>query len=216
MKYSNRVFPPSIGDDRLKIFLSNLDGRINTEELNKFFNPFGKIEHIESWTPKSAIILYSDIQSIDRVLSNHRKCIINNQEIFIRRFRYGYIERAYMDSTVLFIQSSIKNSSIEWNDLTIRHCFQKYEMNIKQIRIVLKSYHAYIHFNDYDIVDRILLEKNMFNINGILIEMKRAKCTEDDIDIEKLIKKNKLLKRQIQRKIILFFRNFLFTDVLFF
>jgi RNA recognition motif-containing protein len=195
-------FPPSIGDDRLKIFLSNLDGRINTEDLHEFFSPFGKIEHIESWTPKSAIILYSDIDSIDRVLSKYRKCIINKQDIFIRRFRYGYIERAYMDSTVLFIKPINKNLSIEWNDQTIRQCFHEYEINIKQIRLVSKYIHAYIHFNDYDIVDRILLQKDMFYINGISIEMKRAKCNEDNFDIERLIEKNKLLKKQIERKIL--------------
>lgn len=194
MNSSSAICSPSIGDDRFKIFLSNLDGRINTEDLNEFFNPFGTIEHIESSTPKSAIILFSNIQSIDRVLSKHRKCIINNQEIFIRRFRYGYIERAYMDSTVLFIKPIHRIHSIDWNELNIRQCFDKYDMNIKQIRIVLKSLHGYIHFNDYDIVDRILLEKNMFNINGIEIEIKRAKCYENDIDVEKLIKKNKLLE----------------------
>jgi len=195
-------FPPTIGDDRLKIFLSNLDGRINTQDLHEFFSPFGKIEHIESWTPKSAIILYSDINSIDRALSKYRKCTINKQDIFIRRFRYGYIERAYMDSTVLFIKPINKNLSIEWNDQTIRHCFHEYEINIKQIRLVSKYIHAYIHFNDYDIVDRILLQKDMFNINGISIEMKRAKCNEDNFDIERLIEKNKLLKKQIERKIL--------------
>jgi len=200
MKPSNMTFPPSIGDDYLKIFLSNLDGRINTEDLHEFFSPFGTIEHIESWTPKSAIILFSDIDSIDRVLSKYRKCIINKQEIFLRRFRYGYIERAYMDSTILFIEPIIKNSSIEWNDLTIRHCFHEYEINIIQIRIVLKSLHAFIHFHDYDIVDRILLQKDKFNINGISIEMKRAKCNnENDFDIERLVEKNKLLKKQIER-----------------
>jgi hypothetical protein len=198
---SNIIFPPSIGEDRLKIFLSNLDGRINTEDIHEFFNSFGRIEHIESWTPKSAIILFSSIDSIDRVLSKYRKCIINKQEIFIRRFRYGYIERAYMDSPVLFIKPSINNLSIEWNDLTIRHCFHEYEMNIKQIRIVSKYFHAFIHFNDYDIVDRILLQTDIFNINGISIEMKRAKCNENNLNIERLVKKNKLLKNQIERKI---------------
>jgi RNA recognition motif-containing protein len=203
---SNAIFPPSIGDDRLKIFLSNLDGRINTQDLHAFFSPFGTIEHIESWTPKSAIILFSDIDSIDRVLSKHRKCIINNQEIFIRRIRYGYIGRAYMDSAVLFIQPMIKDLSIKWNKETIRHCFDEYEMNIKQIRIVPKSFHAFIHFKDYDIVDRILLETDMFNINGRSIEMKRAKCNEkpiedNDLYIERLEEKNKLLKKQIERKI---------------
>ena len=108
-----------------------------------------------------------------------------------------------MDSTVLFIKPINKNLSIEWNDQTIRHCFHEYEMNIKQIRIVSKYIHAFIHFNDYDIVDRILLQTDMFNINGISIEMKRAKCNEkNDLDIERLIEKNKLLKKQIERKIL--------------
>jgi hypothetical protein len=189
---SNEIFPPSIGDDRLKIFLSNLDGRINTEDLHTFFSRFGPIEHIESWTPKSAIILYSDIDSIDRVLSKHRKCIINKQEIFIRRFRYGYIERAYMDTTVLFIKPVIHDLSIEWNDTTIRNCFHKYEIHIEQIRLVPKC---------YDIVDRILLQSNMFSIDGITIKMSRAKCNENnEFYIKKLLEKNQVLKKQIQRK----------------
>jgi hypothetical protein len=201
---SAMIFPPSMGDDRLKIFLSNLDGRINTEDLHEYFRSFGTIEHIESWTRKSAVILFSDIHSIDRVLSKHRKCIINKQEIFIRRIRYGYIERAYMDSTVLFIKPVRNSSSIEWNDSTIRHCLRQYEINIKQIRIVSKYLHAYIHFNDYDIVDRILLETEKFNINGIDIEMKRARCYENDLNMDRLIEKNQVLKKQIERKKFLF------------
>jgi hypothetical protein len=197
---SDVIFPPLNGDDRLKIFLSNLDGRINTEDLHEFFSSFGTIEHIESWTRKSAVILFSNIDSIDRVLSKHRKCIINKQEIFIRRIRYGYIERAYMDSTVLFIKPVLNHSSIEWNDSTIRHCLHQYEMNIKQIRIVSKYLHAYIHFNDYDIVDQILLQTEKFSINGIDIEMKRAKCYEKDLNIDRLIEKNQVLKKQIERK----------------
>jgi RNA recognition motif-containing protein len=201
IKDSNGIFPPSVGDDRLKIFLSNLDGRINTQDLHTFFSRFGPIEHIESWTPKSAIILYSDIDSIDRVLSKHRKCIINKQEIFIRRFRYGYIERAYMDTTVLFIKPVIHDLSIEWNDTTIRNCFHKYEIHIEQIRLVPKCLHAFIHFKDYDIVDRILLQSNMFSIDGITIKMSRAKCNENnEFYIKKLLEKNQVLKKQIQRK----------------
>jgi hypothetical protein len=197
---SNVILSPVMGDDRSKIFLSNLDGRINTEDLHKYFSSFGTIEHIESWTRKSAIILFSNIDSIDCVLSKHRKCIINKQEIYIRRIRYGYIERAYMDSTVLFIKPVINYSSIEWNDSTIRHCFHQYENNIKQIRIVSKYLHAFIHFNDYDIVDKILLRTDKFNINGIDIEMKRAKCNENDLNMENLIEKNQGLKKQIERK----------------
>ncbi|CAF0962037.1 unnamed protein product [Rotaria sordida] len=201
----NVTYPPTIGDDCLKIFLSNLDGRINTQDLHTFFSPFGRIEHIESWTPKSAIILFSDMDSIDRVLLKYRKCIINKQEIFIRRFRYGYIERAYMDSKILFIKPINNDLSIKWNETTIRNCFHKYEKNIEKIRIVSKSFHGFIYFKDYDIVDRILLQTNMFRINDIPIEMKRAKSNEkqiedNDIHIEKLIKRNKLLKKQIERE----------------
>ncbi|CAF4049594.1 unnamed protein product [Rotaria sp. Silwood2] len=202
---SNITYPPTIGDDCLKIFLSNLDGRINTQDLHRFFSPFGKIEHIESWTPKSAIILYSNIDSIDRALSKHRKCIINKQEIFIRRFRYGYIERAYMDSNILFIKPIINDLLIKWSETTIRNCFHEYEKNIEKIRIVSKTLHAFIYFKDYDIVDRILLQTDMFHINGISIEMKRAKSNEKHIEdndkyIEKLVERNKLLKKQIERQ----------------
>ncbi|CAF0733440.1 unnamed protein product [Adineta steineri] len=206
MKDSNVVLSPSNGADYLKIFLSNLDGRINTQDIHAFFSPFGTIEHIESWTPKSAIILFSDIESIDRVLSKYRKCIINRQEIFIRRFRYGYIERAYMDSTVLFIKPIRNDLIINWNDFAIRHCFHEYEMYIEQIRIVPKSLHAFIHFKDYDMVDRLLLQTDMFNIDGITIKMKRAKTNEkyikdnNDVYIRKLLKENKILKKQIERQ----------------
>jgi RNA recognition motif-containing protein len=191
---------PSKGDDRLKIFLSNLDGRINAEELHEYFSSFGTIEHIESWTRKSAIILFSNPDSIDRVLSKHRKCMMNQQEFFIRRIRYGYIERAYMDSAVLFIKPLVNHPSIEWNDSTIRHCLHQYEMNIKQIRIVSKYLHAYIHFKDYDIVDQILLQTGKLCINGVEIEMKRAKCHEEDWSVNRLIEKNQVLKKQIERK----------------
>ncbi|CAF0808671.1 unnamed protein product [Rotaria sp. Silwood1] len=202
---SNVTYSPTIGDDCLKIFLSNLDGRINTQDLHTFFSPFGKIEHIESWTPKSAIILFSDIDSIDRVLTKYRKCIINKQEIFIRRFRYGYIERAYMDSKVLFIKPIINDLSIKWNETTIRNCFHEYEKTIEKIRIISKPFHAFIYFKDYDIVDRILLQINRFHIDGISIEMKRAKSNETYIEdndkyIEELVEKNKLLKKQIEQQ----------------
>lgn len=201
----NVTCAPTSGADCLKIFLSNLDGRINTQDLHSFFNPFGKIEHIESWTPKSAVILFSDIESIDRVLAKHRKCVINNQEIYIRRFRYGYIERAYMDSTVLFIKPKIIDSTIEWNEEEIRNCFDEYEMNIDKIRIVSKPFHAFIHFKDYDIVDRVLLLTNKFYIDDVPLEMKRAKShekqiKENDIFIGKLLEKNKILKKAIERK----------------
>ncbi|UJR36641.1 hypothetical protein I4U23_029359 [Adineta vaga] len=191
-------------DDCLKIFLSNLNGQINTEDIHRFFDHFGTIEHIESWTPKSAIILFSDEKSIDRVLSKHRKCTINKQEIFIRRIRHGYIDRAYMDSSVLFIKAFNLDSSLTWNDERIRKCFHEYETYIKEIRIVSKSCHAFIHFDDYDIVDRILLQIDVFKIDGNKLEMKRAKChtkqmEEDECYVQKLVKENQILKRKIER-----------------
>lgn len=206
VEHTKGTYRPTDGDDCLKIFLSNLDGRIDTQDLQKFFSPYGKIEHIESWTRKSAIILFSDIESVDRVLSKHRKCTINKQEIYVRRYRYGFIERAYMDSQVLFIKPTICNSSMKWNEKTIGECFHDYEKNIEKIRISSKSFHALISFDDYDIVDRILVQANLFNINGISIEMKRAKSKEmfhedNEQYINKLIKRNKLLRQEIERKI---------------
>jgi hypothetical protein len=106
-----------------------------------------------------------------------------------------------MDTTVLFIKPVIHDLSIEWNDTTIRNCFHEYEIHIEQIRLVPKCLHAFIHFKDYDIVDRILLQSNMFSIDGITIKMSRAKCNENnEFYIKKLLEKNQVLKKQIQRK----------------
>lgn len=188
-------------DDRLKIFLSNLAGRINTDDLHKFFKSFGTIDHIESWTRKSAIIVFSHIDSVNRVLAKLRTCVINKQEIYIRRIRYGYIERAYMDSTVLSIKPVISCSSIQWDESSIRRCFHPYEKHIKHIRIICKSSHAYVYFDDYDLVDRLLLETEKFHIDGVDIEIKRSKCCdEEDLLVEKLMEKNRRLKKEIERR----------------
>ncbi|CAF1031032.1 unnamed protein product [Adineta ricciae] len=194
----------NIGDDRFKVFLTNLDGRINSEDLQTFFNPFGTIQYIETLSRKSAIILFSDIESIDRVLAKHRRCTINKQEIFIRRIRYGCIDRAYMDSPIVFIKPISLSLAIEWNSRTIRDCFHQYEKHIIDIRFVSNSCQAYIHFNDYDIVDQILLQTHLFDIDGIQLEIKRAKCNEKQIDqdelyIGELLKENESLKRKIKR-----------------
>jgi RNA recognition motif-containing protein len=202
----NVTFPPSVGDNRCKIFLSNLDGRINTQELYTFFSPFGTIEHIESWTPKSAIVLFSDIESIDRVLAKHRRCTINKQDIFIRRFRYGYIERAYMDSAVLFVKARRTDLPLKWSERIIRQCFLDYELQIEQIQLVPESFEAFVYFKDYDTVDRVLVEKNSFHVDGVKLDIKRAKCNEKPLDeqelyVRRLVKENKVLKRLMERKI---------------
>lgn len=187
-------------DDRLKIFLSNLAGRIQTGDLNDFFKSFGTIDRIESLTRKSAIIQFSHLDSVDRVLSKYRTCVINKQEIYIRRIRYGYIERSSMDSTVMFIKPVIDCSSIEWNEASIRNCFHPYDKRIKRIRILGKHSQAFVYFDDYDLVDRLLLEREKFHINGIDIEMKRDKCDEEDFLMRKLLEKNRVLKKEIERK----------------
>lgn len=206
MRSTSDIMSPSKGDDRCKIFLSNLGGQINTEDLNEFFSPFGTIEHIESWTHRSAVILYEDLHSVDCVLAEHRKCVINNQEIYIRRIHYGYVERAYMDSTVLYIRSSLPDISVHWTEHTIRHCFNEYEDSIEQIRISSKGAQAWIYFKDYDVVDRILLQPSLFRVDGVSIDVKRAKCREkrqhDDHRevIDRLLEKNKVLRKQMKRK----------------
>ena len=200
-------------DDRLKIFLSNLAGRIKTADLHEFFKSFGSIDRIESLTQKSAIVNFSHFDSVNRVLSKHRTCVINKQEIYIRRIRYGYIERAYMDSTVMFIKPVIHCSSMEWNESSIRHCFHPFEKQIKRIRILSKYSHAFVYFDDYDLVDRLLLEREKFHINGIDIEMKRDKCDAEDFFVKNLLEKNRVLQKEIERKGIslnLISRSFLF------
>ena len=206
MRPNSDITPPLNGDDRHKIFLSNLGGQINTEDLNEFFSPFGTIEHIESWTPKSAIILFADLQSIDRVLATHRKCAINNQEIYIRRIRYGYIERASMDSTVLRIEPSLPDVSVQWTEHTIRRCFEEHESSIEQIRLGSKCAQAWIYFKDYDIVDRILLQTSLFRVDGLSIDIKRERCRERQYDdhrqvVDRLLEKNKVLRKQMKRKL---------------
>lgn len=199
------TFSPCIGEDRLKLFLSNLDGRINTQELHDFFRPYGAIEHIESRTAKSAIVLFSEMQSIDRVLAKHRRCTINEQEIFIRRVRYGYIERAYMDSSVLFVQARRDDLPLKWNARSIQRCFEDYELQIDRIRLVPGAFQALVYFKDYDTVDRVLVEKNELTISGVKLDMKRAKCNARPSDAQelyarRLAKENKTLKRHIERK----------------
>jgi RNA recognition motif-containing protein len=208
LNHTHGIMPPVQGDDCCKIFLSNLAGRINTEDLNEFFCSFGTIEHIESWTTKSAIILYADMHSIDRVLAEYRTCTINNQEIFIRRIRYGYIERVFMDSSVLFIQSSLSCMSIEWSEKNIRHSFNEYDECIDDIRVDSTCYQAWIFFNDYDIVDRILLQASSFRVDGMSLNMKRARRlkqeknkTSNQSFIEQLLETNQILRKQIQRKL---------------
>ena len=192
-------------DDRLKIFLSNLAGRINTDDLHEFFDCFGAIDRIESWTRKSAIIVFSHLDSVNRVLAKRRTCVINKQEIYIRRIRYGYIERAYMDSTVLSIQPVVHCTSIQWDESSIRRCFHPYEKHVKHVRILGKSSHAFVYFDDYDLVDRLLLETEKYHIDGIDIEIKRSKCcNEEDLLVEKLMEKNRLLKKEIERKMSIF------------
>ena len=194
----------AIDNDCYKIFLSNLDGRINTEDVQRFFSAFGPIEHIESWTPKSAVIVYADLDSIDRCLATYRKCTINEQEIFIRRFRYGYIERPYMDSSVLLVKPTISDLAIEWNERTLRQCFDAYEQHIEHVRVVSTRLHALIYFKDYDVVDRVLLQTSLFRVDGVSIEMKRAKRSttkpdDDQVLIERLLAKNDDLRKQIER-----------------
>lgn len=186
-------------NDHRKIFLSNLDGRLDTKDLEEFFKDFGTIEHIESLSSKSAIIRYSNIESVDSVLSKYRKCTINHQEIYIRRIRYGYLERAYKDTPILSIQPlDHRHDSIEWNHLTVRCCFAQYEKHIRQIRIDSHYFHAWIYFDDYDVVDRILVGIDRFQIDGFDLEIKRARSDQDESDMRRLVEKNQRLKRQIR------------------
>ena len=202
--YSGMLITRAIDNDCYKLFLSNLDGRINTEDVQRFFSAFGPIEHIESWTHKSAVIVYADLDSLDRCVAAHRKCTINQQEIFIRRFRYGYIERPYMDSSVLFVKPKISDLAIEWNEQTLRQCFHAYEQHIEHVRVVPTRLQALVYFKDYDFVDQILLQTSRFRVDGVSIEMKRAKRStapsdDDQRVIERLLDKNRDLRKQIER-----------------
>lgn len=194
---------PLKGDDRCKIFLSNLDGRINTEDLHRFFERFGKIEYIESWSPKSAIILYYDQQSVDRVLGKYRTCTINHQEIYVRRIRYGIIDRFYQDSPILMISPSNDADlhSIQWTAETIRRSFSDYDKDIEKIHLASSTFHAWIYFRDYDCVDRVLLQWSVFRVDGVTVDLKRAKIEVNHrYGSERLIQTNQILKRQMKRK----------------
>lgn len=183
----NRNSIPLKGDDRHKIFLTNLDGRINIEDLNKVFHTFGDIEHIESITEKSAIVLFKDLVSVDRVMKKHRKLVIKNQEIYIRRIRYGFIDRPYMDTTIVMIRPMVNDelSSTDWSEHSIRRCFSYYENSIERIHISSNSSHTtWICFDDFDVVDRILVDSSNFRVDGCSIKICRAPM-EQTITIEK-------------------------------
>ena len=188
------MLAPFRGDDRYKIFLTNLDGKINGEDLNEFFNRFGSIEHIECLTAKSAIILYSNINAVDRVLSKYRRCVINEQEIFVRRIRNGFIDRSCQDSSVLFIQPL---TNAKWNEKTIRQCFSQYKNSIRRIRLSSSNdCAAWIYFDDYDLVDRILLEGDVFRVDAVHLDMRRA---PKSFSSSSFIEKNKIFKRPLKR-----------------
>ena len=193
---------PSRGDDRRKIFLTNLDGRVNTEDLHRFFRRFGPIDHVESWSTKSAIILFADQLSVDRVLSKFRKCEINHQEIFVRRIRAGPVERAYQDSPIVMISPSDSDfDRTEWTEENLRRCLNEYDEEIEKIHLASNGSLAWIYFRDYDSVDRLLLQSHVFRLDGKTLHLKRAKNEEKNRDgVERLVKMNQILKRQIKRK----------------
>jgi len=163
-----------IHNNRCKLLVLDLDvNKTSIDDLRTFFTPYGRIEWIETFPGStSAIIYFVSYLIVDRLV-NSRTCLINQNNVRLRRFRFD--EKDWdVDSQTLYVKlTTPAYSNYVLTETALRNCFQDYQSHILKMDLIHDN-QALISFSNYDYVDRILLmPSNTFIIDGVPLVFER-------------------------------------------
>jgi len=157
-----------IHNNRCKLLVLDLVvNKTSIDDLRTFFTPYGPIEWIETFPGStSAIIYFVSYLIVDRLV-NYRTCLINQNNVRLRRFRLDE-NNWHIDSQTLYVKlTTPAYSNYVLTETALRNCFQDYQSHILKIDLIQDN-QALISFSNYDYVDQILLmPSNTFIIDGV-------------------------------------------------
>lgn len=174
----------SFTNNHYKLLILDLDtNKITLDNLCTYFTSHGPIEWIETFPgSNSAIICFVSYLPVNRLV-NYRTCLIGENNVRLRRFRFDETNW-HIDSHTLHLKLSLpvySNSLL--TEETLRFCFRDFQSNITKIDLIIDN-QALISFSNYDYVDQILLlPSENFIINGIPLVFERM--------MEKIVKKSR-------------------------
>jgi hypothetical protein len=164
----------SINNNRCKLLVLDLDtNKISIDDLRAYFISYGPVEWIETFPESTSAIIYFVSHLIVNRLVSYRTCLIDQNNVRLRRFRLDQTNW-HIDSHTLYIKLSAPTySHCGINEVSLRYCFRDYQSYITKIDIINNS-QALVSFSYYDHVDQILLMPlDMFMIDEIQLVFER-------------------------------------------
>ncbi|CAF0914191.1 unnamed protein product [Brachionus calyciflorus] len=164
-----------------KVFVRNLSYEINEDELKEYFSKFGNLVEcviIKNSDTKLSrgfgFVKYSDSSMIDELMKK-RPHFLKNRKLDIRRQipRLNKTETNTSKNKIF-----ISGFGIEITELDLKEYFSKYgsilKIDIRPPKQGMSKCYGFITFDDYDSVDKILIQNN-HKIKNYDLNIKRAK-----------------------------------------
>lgn len=200
-KKKNKV----MSDTKNKIFIANLNHNTSEQELKSYFSKFGNLSEItviknrETQRPRGfGFLKYSDSFMVDEVMKNRPHCL-GDRQLDVKRMipKKSQNEKANLNSEKIYISGF--GSDVSEQELI--NYFEKYghilSINLKPPRIGMTMCYGFITFDDYDSVDKIILQNNHC-IKGYCLKIRKCLQKEKENFEKTKIKKEFNLDKQFR------------------
>ncbi|CAF1006701.1 unnamed protein product [Adineta steineri] len=186
-------------NNRCKLLVLDIDiNQLNSDDLRRFFIPYGPIESVEIFPRCSAAIIYFvSYLSVDRLVS-YRTYLIHQNYVRLRRFRLDQTNWNIDCRTLRVKFNTTTNNKL--TELSLAHCFKEYQSYIEKITVYPNN-HGLILFSDYNYVDQLLLlPVNVYQINNKTLTLERMIQKKRDPIVGRLLNQNEYLLKQLRDK----------------
>ncbi|RNA37160.1 heterogeneous nuclear ribonucleo A1 [Brachionus plicatilis] len=189
-----------MSDMKNKIFIANLNYETTEQELNDYFSKFGNLTEVtviknrETKRPRGfGFLKYSESFMVDEVMKNRPHNLAKRQLDVKRMTPRKYQNEKNSDSEKIYISGF--GSDLSEHDL--RNYFEKYGKILNPPRVGMTMFYGFITFEDYDSVDKIILD-NKHVIKGFTLGIQKS-LKKDKENMEKnKIKSQKTLDKQFR------------------
>ncbi|UJR26048.1 hypothetical protein I4U23_007394 [Adineta vaga] len=178
------IFPPNrVGTESTEytIIVQNIPASVSRQAIIDFASQFGILRTEPYITPsteklrKAAFLTFTEQSAVQHCMNGDRdNYTINGYQIAVQRYLATGL--TFMRTYRLLLNLETNSSSVSLNEDDVRTYFEKHYGRIKAFAWTSESA-ATADFEDYDAIDRAVLDSIIHTINGVKIRLEKVKSS---------------------------------------